>query len=98
METGPLQIRGDAQGILQAVVLSRAKQPVVNKTIAEISLILGHDQADFEASHWFSDHKRLADALGRVPEGEAVPIEFAGLPRVQLAQDKWLLLGSLTQL
>ena len=50
--SGPLALRGDAKGILQAVVQRRARNALVNAMVAEISLVLGHGFQDLAASHW----------------------------------------------
>ena len=72
---GTLQLIGDAEGVLKAVLARRARCPVINKIIMEIQLILGQSMADLFASHIWSEENEVADQLSRTAEGALLPPE-----------------------
>ena len=91
-----LQLRGDAQGVLQSVLARRAKCPQINKIIAETQLILGATMYDLYAAHVWSEHNDVADSLSRLNEGATVPDECAEAICDVVAPPVWAFLGSST--
>ena len=81
---GPLVIRGDAQGVLQAVVARRARQPSLNQIVAEMALSLSASSHDLSASRWWSEDNAVCDKLSRLAPGELPPSELVGIPQVSL--------------
>ena len=79
---GTIELRGDAQGVLQAVLARRARCPAVNLVVAEVQLVLGASMHDVFAAHVWSEDNDVADDLSRLAEGAALP------PACRLAQ-KW---------
>ena len=72
---GTLELIGDAEGVLKAVLARRAKSPVVNSIIMEIQLMLGNTMHDLFASHVWTDDNGVADLLSRLSEGKPLPEE-----------------------
>lgn len=70
---GKLHVRGDAKGVLQAVVFGKAKAPKVNLIIAEAQLILGRSMHALTAAHYWSEENQVCDALSRLHEGARCP-------------------------
>ena len=66
-------VRGDADGVLTAVLAKRAKAPRVNLVVSEINLVLAVSQHELSAEHIYSEHNTVADALSRLSEGEPLP-------------------------
>ena len=93
--SAPLQLIGDAQGVLQSVVYGRARQPKVNLLVAEMGLILGFSMHDLQASHWSSEKNSLADALSRSGEGEPIPEFFRNAIEDRPSHVGWKLIGNL---
>ena len=89
-----LELRGDAQGVLQSVLARRAKCPQINKIIAETQLILGSTMYDLYAAHVWSEHNDVADCLSRLDEGAQVPDECAKATRDEVIRPVWAFLGS----
>ena len=89
-----LQLRGDAQGVLQSVLARRAKCPQINMIIAETQLILGSTMYDLYAAHVWSEHNDVADGLSRLYEGAKVPDECAEAICDDVARPVWAFLGS----
>ena len=73
---GTLELRGDAQGILQAVLKKRARSPVINVLVAEIQLCLAKSMHDIFGSHIWSEDNEWADQLSRLGEGAVMPPVF----------------------
>ena len=75
--SGKLTIVGDAKGVLQAILLPRAKAPSVNRVIMELQMTLGASMHDLRGEHVWSEDNGVADALSRMAEGAEVPPECA---------------------
>ena len=73
---GPRTIHGDAQGVLQAVVAQRARNPLLNLIVAEIQVVLGPTANSITAVHLWSEENQTCDALSRLHEGSCVPDEL----------------------
>ena len=89
-----LQLRGDAQGVLQSVLVRRAKCPQINKIIAETQLALGATMYDLYAAHVWSEHNEVADCLSRLNEGAEVPDVCAGAICDEVVRPTWAFLGN----
>ena len=70
---GELEIRGDAQGVLQNVIKGNAKSTAINLLIAEMQLVVAPLNHDITAVHWWSEHKAVCDALSRPELGVHLP-------------------------
>ena len=70
---GPPVFRGDAEGMLQAVVFRRARCAPLNTLIVELSLLLGGSIHDVRAVHWWSEKNSVCDAQRRSSEGVPIP-------------------------
>ncbi|CAK0839052.1 unnamed protein product [Prorocentrum cordatum] len=81
-QRGRLQLRGDAKGVLQAVVRKRAHHAALNRVAAELLLILGRAMHDI-------------DALSRVHGGADVPQRLAhtGICDTPVRRRPWRILG-----
>ena len=92
---GRLQLRGDAKGVLQAVVRRRAHHAALNRVVAELLLCLGTTMHDIEAAHFWSELNAEADALSRVHEGAEVPPRLArcGIQDAPARRRPWRILG-----
>ena len=92
---GRLRLRGDAKGVLQAVVRKRAHHAGLNRVVAEILLVLGRTMHDIEAAHFWSELNAEADALSRVQEGAEVPPRLAqtGIRDAPVRRCPWRILG-----
>ena len=92
---GRLRLRGDAKGVLQAVVRRRAHHAALNRIVAELLLILGRTMHDIEAAHFWSELNADADALSRVHEGARVPQRLAqtGICDAPVRRRPWRILG-----
>jgi hypothetical protein len=91
--SGTLEFRGDAQGILQAVLKRRARSPVINLLIAELQLCLGRTMFDMYASHVWSEDNELADDLSRLGEGAVLPASFADIDQTIIIRHSWKFLS-----
>ena len=89
-----LQLRGDALGVLQAVLARRAKCPQINRIIAETQLALGSTMYDLFASHIWSEHNDIADDLSRLNEGASVPDKCAEAVCDEVHRPTWTFLTS----
>ena len=89
VRTGTLELRGDAQGILAAVLRRRARSPIINIMIAEIQLCLGKSMFDVYGSHVWSEDNELADNLSRLGEGAKMPKEFDRVPATKVVKHPW---------
>ena len=47
-----LEVRGDAQGVLQGVIKGQAKSTSINLLLAEMQLVLAPVNHDMTALHW----------------------------------------------
>ena len=84
-EQGFIRVRGDAQGVLAAVVKRAAISPLLNNIVREIALVLAADFTSIEALHVWSEDNEWADALSR----GVCPFELASLPQSHVAQSRW---------
>ena len=73
---GTLELRGDAQGVLQAILKRRAKSPIINLLVAEIQLCLAASMFDIFGAHVWSEDNGWADDLSRLEEGATLPSIF----------------------
>ena len=71
--SGSMQVIGDAEGVLKAVLARRAKAPTINKLVMEIQLVLGPSMQDIYATHIWSEDNEIADMLSRRSEGAELP-------------------------
>ena len=90
---GTLELRGDAQGVLQAVLSRRARCPTINLIIAEMQLVLGASMLDMFASHVWSEENEVADALSRLAEGAAMPEDCATAKKWEAVRLCWRFVG-----
>ena len=90
---GPLQLQGDAQGVLQAVLQRRARAPTINFIIAEIQLLLGPSMMDLFAAHFWSEENWCADALSRISEGAQIPESLKDFKRWSPRRRCWKFVG-----
>ena len=73
-----LSFRGDAKGVLQGVLARRAKNPGINKIVAETMLVLSETAHEFAAVHFWSEDNAVCDMLSRREEaGFMKPRELA---------------------
>ena len=87
---GTLELRGDAQGILQAVLKRRARSPIINLLVAEIQLCLAASMFDIFGAHVWSEDNGWADDLSRLEEGATLPIIFENTNRTNIyKKGKW---------
>ena len=84
-----IELRGDALGVLQAVLARRGCCPEVNLIVAEIQLLLGRSMHDLFAIHIWSEDNTLADQLSRIPEGASIPDECPESRRHQVKRRRW---------
>ena len=84
-DQGYIRIRGDAQGVLFALVRRAAKAPLLNEVTKEAALRLAVHFASLEAPRLWSEQNVWADALSR---GQ-MPRELSHLPRVERAPELW---------
>ena len=88
-----LQVRGDALGVLRAVIAKRARSPAVNLAIAEINLILAPTHFELVAEHIWSEKNDVADALSRLHEGASFPVSCQSAVRDKAVQRSYHFLG-----
>ena len=90
---GTLELRGDAQGVLQAILKRRAKSPIINLLVAEIQLCLAASMFDIFGAHVWSEDNGWADDLSRLEEGATLPSIFENTLRTNVyrkgANVKW---------
>ena len=89
-----LELRGDAKGVLQAVMARRAKSTVINSIIAEIQLALGTSMYDIYTAHIWSDRNHISDKLSRLDEGADFPTECKDAERSRIVHAPWRILGA----
>ena len=82
-----LTLKGDAQGVLQDVVKGRAKSAAINLLIAEIQLVLAPMAYGLTATHWWSEHNHVCDALSRPKQD--VPTILRPVARVDCVRRHW---------
>ena len=87
-----LELRGDAQGVLQAILARRGKCATINRIIAEIQLLLGESMYDIYAAHVWSEDNDRADKLSRVPEGAAIPRDCSKVVFSPVVRRPWTFL------
>ena len=92
--SGTLELRGDAEGVLKAVLQRRAKAPVVNLIVAEMQLVLGQTMFDMFAAHVWSEENVVADLLSRQAEGAPFPDQLLSAAKWNAKRGPWALLGS----
>ena len=63
-----LSFRGDAKGVLQGALARRAKNPGINKIVAETMLVLSETAHEFAAVHFWSEDNAVCDMLSRREE------------------------------
>ena len=90
---GTLELRGDAQGVLQAVLARRARCPSVNLIVAEIQLVLGASMFDMFAAQVWSEDNDVADALSRLAEGAVMPLACRTAQAWPAARNVWRFIG-----
>lgn len=68
-EQGHIRLRGDAQGVLAALVKRAAKAPLLNEVTKEVALHLAVHSSSLEALHVWSELNECADTLscGQMP-------------------------------
>ena len=88
-----LLIKGDAQGMLKAVITRRARNPALNLAIAEINLVLAPCNFELQAEHIWSEHNDVADALSRISEGAALPERCHNATRDMIRNRRYAFLG-----
>ena len=86
---GPLQLSGDAQGVLQAVLARRARDPNINSIVAEVQLLLGPSMLDLYAAHVWSEENLIADALSRMCQGASLPDVLVGVKQSRPKRREW---------
>ena len=84
-DQGFVRIRGDAQGVLSALIKRSAASPLLNNVVKEVALHLALHHQTLEAIHLWSESNVWADMLSR---GEC-PQELARLPRVANPKTRW---------
>ena len=70
---GYIRVRGDAQGVLAALVKRAAKSPLLNEVTKEAALHLAVHFASIEALHLWSEQNEWADALSGARHLENFP-------------------------
>jgi len=85
---GTLELRGDAQGILQAVLKKRARSPIINILVAELQLCLASSMFDIFGSHVWSEDNEWADDLSRLGEGATLPPVFEDILKTNIYTEK----------
>ena len=91
-QQGYVRIRGDAEGVLAALLRRSAKSPLLNTVVREITLLLARDFRSLETIHVWSEYNELADALSRIkdPNKPAVfPAELMHLKHHEDAPQYW---------
>ena len=88
-----LELRGDAQGVLQAVLARRGRCPIVNTMVAEIQFLLGKTMIDLYAVHVWSEDNEVADALSRLAEGAELPSKCVRETEQQPKRRRWRFIG-----
>ena len=84
-----LEVRGDAQGILQNIVKGRAKSPAINLIVAEAQLVLAPKCQDLTAIHWWSEHNHICDRLSRPDKHPEVPQELKECQQADCVRRPW---------
>ena len=70
---GALAVRGDAMGVLVDVVKLRARDPVLNMLVHDMSLSIAPTGLDLRAAHVWSESISVCDLLSRLQlEGQLV--------------------------
>ena len=89
---GFVRIRGDAEGVLAALVKLSAKSPLLNRIVKEASLHLAVNFRSLEALHVWSEDNTWADSISRVNDPNIFaeyPPELCALPRVIDSPQFW---------
>ena len=88
-----LELRGDAQGVLQAVLARRGRSPIINSMVAETQLLLGRTMLDMYAVHVWSEDNEVADALSRLTEGAVRPDSCLKEKENKVKRRQWKFIG-----
>ena len=91
-QQGFVRIRGDAQGVLSALLKRSAESPLLNVVVREITLVLAADFRSLETIHIWSEYNKLADALSRVKDPNQPakhPAELKSVPHLEDAPQFW---------
>ena len=88
---GRLLVRGDPQGVLQAVAQRRARNPEINLLVVEMQVVLGDLFQDLSATHFWSEDNKVCDDLSRMwePAGPPLPSELEGVTPATTVRKKW---------
>lgn len=91
-QQGFVRIRGDAKGVLSALLKRSAESPLLNVVVREITLVLAADFRSLETIHIWSEYNKLADALSRVKDPNQPadhPAELKSVPHLEDAPQFW---------
>ena len=77
---------GDALGVLHDAQKFRAADPVLNKIMAEIALLLAPLGRDIQAIHLWTQRNTTCDMLSRFAEQASIPECLARVQRVNRRQ------------
>ena len=91
-DQGFVRIRGDAEGVLAALLKRSSKSPLLNKVVVQITLTLARQFRALEALHVWSEQNVWADALSRLhdPNDPAcIPLELRNLPLKTSTPEYW---------
>ena len=86
---GDLELRGDAQGVLQNVIKGNAKSTAINPRSAEMQLVVGPLNHDITAVHWWSADNAVCGALSRPEAVLPLPVEVQKVQEGQCRRRPW---------
>ena len=91
-ERGPVQFRGDALGVLSAVIQKKARAPLLNLVVGETAVILCPLGQELSAVHIWSEWNVVCDLLSRRKSGEPFPPVVATAKLSTPQRREWRLL------
>ena len=83
---------GDALGVLIDAMKFRAREPMLNKLIAELALVVAPFGFELSTIHAWPRHNETCDWLSRAEIDEAVPVQLRAASRSRDKRPSWAVL------
>ena len=83
---------GDALGVLIDAMKFRAREPMLNKLMAELALVVAAFGFELTTIHTWSMHDETCDWLSRVETDECVPVQLQAAKRSSDRRPVWAVL------
>ena len=83
---------GDALGVLIDAMKFRAREPILNKMMAELALVVAPFGFELTTIHTWSMHNETCDWLSRAKADERVPVQLQAAERSRDRRPLWAIL------